>query len=62
MERMERQKAYGFIFRRERIHELNEIITAAILAKRHAQSETERERLNRIINRASTERAALQVL
>lgn len=62
MERMERQKAYGFIFRRERIHELNEIITAAILAKRHAQSETERERLNRILNRANTERAALMSL
>lgn len=59
---MERQKAHGFIFRRERIHELNEIITAAILAKRHAQSETERERLNRILNRANTERAALMSL
>lgn len=62
MERMERQTAHGFIFRRERIHELNEIITAAILAKRHAQSETERERLNRILNRANTERAALMSL
>lgn len=62
MERMERQTAHGFIFRRERIHELNEIITAAILAKRHAQSETERDRLNRILNRANTERAALMSL
>lgn len=59
---MEKQRSYGFIFKNERIHELNEIITAAILAKRHAQSETERDRLNRILNRANTERAALMSL
>lgn len=59
MEKLTNTGAGIYLFKRERLRELSDITTAAILAKRYAQSETERDRLERIISRAQAERALL---
>lgn len=50
---------YGFMFRDERLRELSDTITAAIIARRHAESEEQREKLNEILTRAYDEKYLL---
>ena len=50
---------YGFIFRDERLRELSDTITAAIIARRHAESDEQREKLNEILTRAYDEKYLL---
>ena len=50
---------YGFIFRDERLKELADTITAAIIARRHAESDEQREKLNEILTRAYDEKYLL---
>ena len=59
MEKLTINGAGIYIFKRERLRELSDITAAAILAKRYARSETERDRLERIISRAQAERSLL---
>lgn len=59
MEKLTINGAGVYIFKNERLRELSDITTAAILAKRYAQSETERDRLERILRRAEAERSLL---
>lgn len=50
---------YGFIFRDERLRELSDTITAAIIARRHAENDEQREKLNEILTRAYDEKYLL---
>lgn len=59
MEKLTNSGAGIYIFKRERLRELSDITTAAILAKRYARSATERDRLERIISRAQAARSLL---
>lgn len=58
VERMEREKI-DFFGKAERLRELSDTITAAIIARRHAESEEQREKLNEILTRAYNEKYLL---
>ena len=58
VERMEREKI-DFFGKAERLRELSDTITAAIIARRHAESEEQREKLNEILTRAYDEKYLL---
>ena len=52
-------KSYGFIQRAERLRELNDRITAAAYAARHAETEREQATAARVMRQARGERLSL---
>ena len=52
-------KSYGFIQRAERLREVNDRITAAAYAARHAETEHERAEISHTIAKARGERLSL---
>lgn len=55
---MERKKI-DFFGKSERLRELSDTITAAIIARRHAENDEQREKLNEILTRAYDEKYLL---
>ena len=52
-------KSYGFIQRAERLHEVNDRITAAAYAARHAETEREQRAAAQVMRQARGERLSL---
>ena len=55
---MEREKI-DFFGKEERLRELSDTITAAIIARRHAENDEQSEKLNEILTRAYDEKYLL---